>query len=389
MHVALAAIQIHARLVPQLALHRGGSRRVTRCPGERSTLLLAPPLPLAMSGGLPSPPMRPIPEEAVTPSLDPHFFRPLPVVSPELQGLTPDDVNALHDARQRAALAESALRQERAAAQRGHAALASMLQGLESVLAELASAPMPVDDDLESRASAAAAKDALERRRLQLEHLGIRMSKAMGVDEPSGVSEAEARAVSPSWNAEVAALTVVAAVDAASQAWRGWAAECRRCANRWHKAAAMDRATEIHARAWSSELKENEVSERMTEERSRREAALVLRVRSLRDRLLGAPDGAPLRLLSPSQRPGPHYEPTSPRSHPSRLPRRASSPAGYPHSPAAILRSASSPRTPPRSPSPLGTPPSTRAPLAASPLSHARPAAAGLPLMLRLPRRWY
>ena len=232
MHVALAAIQIHARLVPQLALHRGGSRRVTRCPGERSTLLLAPPLPLAMSGGLPSPPMRPIPEEAVTPSLDPHFFRPLPVVSPELQGLTPDDVNALHDARQRAALAESALRQERAAAQRGHAALASMLQGLESVLAELASAPMPVDDDLESRASAAAAKDALERRRLQLEHLGIRMSKAMGVDEPSGVSEAEARAVSPSWNAEVAALTVVAAVDAASQAWRGWAAECQRCANR-------------------------------------------------------------------------------------------------------------------------------------------------------------
>ena len=152
-----------------------------------------------------------------------------------------------------------------------------MMSDLASTLTDLADTPLPHGDDLESNSEAEAAKAAIDRRRLQVEHLSSRMTAADGLS-----------------NGEVAALTVVAAVDAATQAWRGWAGSMRRLAGRateassspaeaqspraaerearkeaQKRAASIDaaEASELHQRAIYSERREVELRTQLNTER--------------------------------------------------------------------------------------------------------------------------
>ena len=172
------------------------------------------------------------------------------------------------------------------------------MSDLASTLTDLADTPLPHGDDLESNSEAEAAKAAIDRRRLQVEHLSSRMTAADGLS-----------------NGEVAALTVVAAVDAATQAWRGWAGSMRRLAGRateassspaeaqspraaerearkeaQKRAASIDaaEASELHQRAIYSERRELELRTQLNTERATRDAAVAARLRALRDRLADA-----------------------------------------------------------------------------------------------------
>ena len=310
--------------------------------------------------------MEPIPEDSPACSS--------PCASPEHQiGL--DD--AIREAREQAEEARAALRQERSANQRGHAALAEMLQSVTAALADVTHAePLPTGDDFESSAASRAALEALERRRLQVDHLASRLAKSLGEDE---------RAL----NGEVGARTVVAAIDAATHAWKGYVGECRRVALYWQAEAAeppealatraaarelrldAERAAEreaeaerralerrdeastamnaaaLHSRAWEAERREGELRSIVEGERSQQDAALTARVRGLYAKLddelrAHALAGAPAAGAFDGQIAGvdaPHMHMGSSDRRllsPSQLPPVASRPW---ESPAAILRS--------------------------------------------------
>ena len=150
-----------------------------------------------------------------------------------------DAADALLREQQAREAAEESLRRAKGSADRGNESLSAMLGSLAAALSDVVFQPVPwAEHDV---AATAAAKESLDRRRQQLEHLQRRLS-------PS------ARATGEEHGAEVTAATVVAGVEAAAAAWKCWSSECARAAT-----AALQQASAAELRTRRSEERADRV----------------------------------------------------------------------------------------------------------------------------------